>query len=481
MNNNIKNDNNNDLNSLPNKKMPQEVKEMTEGISEMEQKTIEVGKDMYDIGKAGVKTTVAFGKEVAKIVSYPITKRRSIADFFVKSKRGLITGAADNDPAGIVTCIQTGATAGFNLLWLVPLSWPLLVVVEGMSAKIGIVTKKGVNQNIIEHFGLPWAYLAMIIVFICNIATISADIAAMADIFSIITNIPVFWFILLLGALFLVVMIKNKYDVISRYLFVLTPFLLFYVLSALMFDVPWGEALKATFVPAIEALNANFYMIALAFLGTTLTPFLIFWEANEQIEEKQEARHLAKEKMSVVTGMFFTIIISFFIVITGAVAFSGAGGAMINSAKEAALALEPLGKWAFLFFSLGILGSGFISVPVLAASTGYVVSETLNWKAGLSKEFNKAKKFYWVIISAIVIGGLIALLGLNPIKMLVYSQVLNGILMPILVILLLRLCNNKKVMGEYTNHWWTNVFGYLTVVILILFVVLMFINWNTTF
>ncbi|MCL5795314.1 MAG: divalent metal cation transporter [Patescibacteria group bacterium] len=455
-------------------------KEITQSVlkvGEASLKTgIAVGKGVYGVSKATVKTGLAVGKATVSAAYFPIKRRRSIFDFFWKSKRGIITGAADNDPSGIVTYTQTGALAGYNLLWLAPLAIPLLVVVEEMSARIGIITRKGINRVVIENFGIVWAWLATIIILICNTITIGADIAAMADIASILTGLPMVVYSIFFGLVFAFILYKKGYATVSRWLFLVTPVFLLYIVSAFLFDVPWGQVLRDTFLPTIASFNTDFALVAVGFLGTTITPFLVFWETTQEIEERKDERHLEREKMGVTTGMIFTQVITFFIVVAAAAAFAGQNH-LIATARDAALALKPLGTLSFLFFSLGILGSGLIAVPVLASTTGYTFSETMNWERGLNKSFPKAKGFYLVIFLSIIVGVIISLSGYNPILMLLYSQVLNGVLMPILLVFLMIICNSRKIMGKHINKFWTNFFGVLAILVNVGFVVLMFINW----
>jgi len=431
-----------------------------------------------------VKTTVEMEKDGAKVIGqailYPLHKRRSILDFFWRSKRGVITGAADNDPAGIVTYTQTGAIAGFKLLWMCVLAWPLLIAVEEMSARIGVVAKKGINQVIKENYGKSWAYLAASIVLVCNTFTIGADIAAMADIAHVLTGLASFIFVIILGGLFFYLLWKSGYRNVSRYLFLITPIFLLYVVSALLLDVPWGQALRDTFIPPLRSFNSSLIFIAVAFLGTTLSPYLIYWETTQQIEEKRSVSEIKNETRGTATGMFFSQFITYFIVVAAAAAFAG-GYHEFSSAKEAALALKPLGNLSFLFFSIGILGAGLLAIPVLSASTGYTISETFGWKKGLDKSFSEAKGFYLVMSLSLIIGLAIASFGFNPILALIYSQVLNGILMPVLILLLLLITNNKKIMGEYTNKIFTNFFGILALLITLGFDTMMLIDWLRKF
>lgn len=431
-----------------------------------------------------VKTTVEVEKEGLKLIgqalTLPIKKRRSIKDFFWHSKRGVITGAADNDPAGIVTYTQTGAIAGFKLLWMCLLAWPLLIAIEEMSARIGVVAKKGINQVIIENYGKSWAYLATLIVLICNTFTIGADIAAMADVAHLLTGWPAFIFVIILGGLFFYLLWKEGFKTISRYLFLITPIFLLYVASALLLDVPWGQALRDTFMPSLGSFNPSLIFIAVAFLGTTLSPYLIYWETTQEIEEKKTVDDLKSESKGTAVGMFFSQFITYFIIVAAAAAFAGSYHEF-TSAREAASALKPLGNLSFLFFSLGILGAGLLSIPVLSASTGYTVSETFGWRRGLDRKFREAKGFYLVMSLALIVGLTIALLGFNPVLALIYSQVLNGILMPVLIILLLLITNNKKIMGQYANKIFTNFFGILAFLVTLGFDLMMLIDWLRKF
>lgn len=434
---------------------------------------VALGEGMVGVTKATAETGLAVGKTAVAALTFPYRRRRSILDYFWRSRRGIITGAADNDPSGIVTYIQAGAAGGYLLLWLAPLAWPLLVAVEEMSARIGMVVKKGLSQVIRENFGSQWAWLIISIIIICNTITIGADIAAMSEVANILTNLPIIALTLFFGLLFIYVMYKKSYGAISRWLFILTPVFLLYVISAYLLNVDWVIALKNTFVPTIQSFQGNLAMLAVGFLGTTITPFLLFWETTQEVEEKRNITHLAREKVGVATGMFFTQFITFFIVVAAAAAFAG-NNHILQTARDAAMALKPFGMLAFLLFSLGILGSGLIAIPVLSATTAYAFSENMNWDKGLSKSVPHAKGFYAIILLSILVGIIISLSGYNPIMMLFYSQVLNGILMPILLVLLLVICNSKKIMGQYVNRFWSNFLGILTILINITFIIMMF-------
>lgn len=405
-------------------------------------------------------------REAVGLIVLPYKKRRSILDYFWKSKHGVITGAADNDPSGIVTYTQTGAIAGFRLLWLCLLAWPLLTIVESMSARIGVVTKKGITAVIGENYGKSWAYLVTLVVLVCNTITMGADIAAMSDIAAILSGISELIFVVVFGLLFFYLLWKHGYKTISNYLFILTPIFLLYIASAFLLPVPWGQALRDTVLPSFQSMNLDFILIAVAFLGTTLTPALIFWETSQEIEEGKTVGDLKKENMGVAAGMFFSQFITFFIIVAAAAAFAG-DNHIIGSAREAALSLKPIGNGSFLFFSLGILGSGMLSVPVISASTAYMISETFGWRKGLDKTLHQAKGFYAVIIMTLLVSGTIAFFNFNPILALIYSQVLAGLLMPILLVFLILITNNKKIMGPYTNRIFSNIFGILAILMMV--------------
>lgn len=401
-------------------------------------------------------------------------KRRHLKDYFKISKAGVITGAADNDPSGIVTYTQVGALTRFSQLWLMLLTIPMLIEIEEMSARVGVVTKHGLNSNIKKHFGLKVALSAGLIVLICNIATIGADIAGMAAVSGLLTGISWIYFIIPIALILGYVLVKENFKKVSRFLFLLTPVFFLYVITAFIISPPWREVLRSTFIPQLK-FNFTYLMAAVALLGTTISPYLIFWQTTEEVEEKKTVKDLRQESKGVAWGMIFCNLIFYFIILTaGAVLFGHLEGG-IKTAAEAASVFRPLaGDLAFLLFSLGILGSGIIAVPVLASSAAYVLADTLGWKEGLDKTLVQAKAFYLVIILALFLGVGLILLGLSPIQMLFYSQVLNGILVPILLILVLRICNSQKIMGPHINSRWDNFIGWGTVLVMSLFSILMF-------
>lgn len=403
-------------------------------------------------------------------------RRRHIKDYFGLAKNGTIVGAADNDPAGIVTYSQAGASFGFSLLWLMFLLTPLLIALEDMSARIGVVAKKSLPVLIKNKYGFKWVFFIASIVAIVNIITIGADIAGMSEVCSLLFGGPIIFFSFLITFLIALLLIRGSYSLVSRYLFLLTPVFLAYVATAFLVKTDWQQVLIHTFSPLMET-GINYWIVAVAVVGTTLSPYLIFWQNTEEIEEKKTVKDLEDESLGVKAGMVYCNLISYFIIITcAAVLFKY--GVEINTSKEAAEALKPLaGKGAYLLFSFGILGSGFLAIPILASSTAYIFSDIFHWKEGLDKKIMQARGFYGVLLLSLFIGLLLIFFGISPIKMLVYSQVLDGLVMPILIYFLLNIANDKEILGRHTNKLWINLFGGLSLLITLGFDLTLIWQW----
>jgi Mn2+/Fe2+ NRAMP family transporter len=406
--------------------------------------------------------------------------RRHIRDYFTLAKDGVITGAADNDPSGIVTYIQVGALTQFALLWLIPLTLPMLIVVEDMSARVGVITKKGLNTVIENHYGRIVALVVMALVVIANTATLGADMAGMAAVVELFTGIHFLWFLLPIGLLFLWVLLKEGYAKVSRILYFITPILLVYVVTVFLTKPDWLIIAKSTFLPVLQ-VKPTFLSSAVALLGTTISAYLLFWQTNEEIEEDKTLDEMKDESLGVRIGMIYTSLIFFFIVLTGAIVLYGhVGNVNTWSPADAALALKPLaGQASYLLFAIGIIGSGLIAVPVLALTTAYVVRDTFRWKEDLGDQISKARGFYIVLSLSLLFGAGLSLAGIKPMAMLFYSQVLQGILTPFLVIALILVSNNRKVMGENTNGFWANAIGWATVITMISFSLMLL--WQTYF
>ena len=422
-------------------------------------------KDLQQDTKKAEKMVKDSVKDEVKVVVKFVKKRRNIKDYFTISRAGIITGAADNDPAGIITYTQVGAFAGTSLLWLPIVTFPMLAVLEEISARIGIVTKKGLNQVIAENFGQKVAIVVALILIFGDTITIGANIAGMGQVAGVLTNTNWLWWLIPIIGLLSYLLISKNYRTVSRFLLLLTPILLLYVGAAFLVRPDWFQVLKDTFVPRL-VFDKKMILIVVAAIGTTIAPYMLFWQTTEEVEDKKSVTDLKKETRGVIAGMVYPQVIFYFIVLASAYAFFGKNQ-MLETPEQAALALKPVvGEGAFLLFSLGLFGAGLLAIPVIAATTAYVSADAFKWKGGLSRLPKEAIGFYIVLIGSLLAGALIAIFHANPIKLLIYSQVIKGFLVPPLLILILLVSNNPKVMGKYTNSFWTNLIGWATVVIM---------------
>ncbi|MCX6812209.1 MAG: divalent metal cation transporter [Candidatus Berkelbacteria bacterium] len=414
--------------------------------------------------------------ELGRIVSLPYKKRRNIRDFFLYSRKGVITGSADDDPSSVVTYAQSGAIAGFSQLWLLLISTPMLIAIEEMTARIGVVTKKGLGRIISERFGMRVGVPVALAILITNFIIIGADIAAMSNILGTILGISWFWLILPIGLLIAIFLVTKGYAVISRYLFVVTLALLAYVVSTFMMHPPWMQILHGTFLPSIS-FGHDWWLVAVALVGGTLSAYNFFWQTTEEVEENVRVKDLGKTQTGVTAGMIWSNMISFFIIVATATVFAGKN-VFISSPQSAALALKPLaGNFSFALFSIGILGAGLIALPVMAATSAYVISDVFHWREGLDRKFSEARGFYIVIIFSVLASGLVALFGIDPMRMLLYSQVIAGILVPILLVITLKIANSKEIMGEHKNKFWSNAGGWFAFVVMMALILMMILQW----
>lgn len=387
---------------------------------------------------------------------------------------GIISGSADNDPAAITTYSIGGATTGYAQIWLMVLATPMLIAVQSMCARIGDVTQEGLGSVIKQNFPKPIAYITIFILLITTIIAIGADLAGVGAAFELMFNIRLaLWIVPVALVIWLFVLFGN-YESITKYLSVIVLFFVTYIISAFLSRPNWGEVVRSFVIPTVQ-LNIDFLTSAVGILGATLTPTLFFWQAQEEVEEKgtdkvRKARHT---NLLLAPGFIFGQFVTVFIIIaTAATLFTH--HIQINSAADAAKALAPIaGASAKYLFAIGIIGAGFVSVPVMAASAGYMVAELFNWRQSLSEEIDRAKGFYIIITLALFTGVEIAISGIDPIQALFYSQMLAGIVGPLLILLLLILANRKDVMGEYTNHWFDNIFGIIALIVMVGSVVLL--------
>lgn len=391
---------------------------------------------------------------------------------------GLTTGAADDDPSGIATYSQMGASRGFGLIWLSLFSFPLMAVIQEMCARIGLATGVGLATNIKRHFSKKVLYFCVVLLLFANVFNIGADLGAMAKGTQLIFPQVSFAFLVIgFAVLSLGLQIFIPYKKYSKYLKYLALILLAYVVSAFYVNINWGEVFGHLVIPKISFTKDEIILICAAF-GTTISPYLFFWQTSQEVEEQIEKGEKTEEKRRTMTtdmdirkmridvwsGMFFSNLIMFFIIATCAAALFTNGITNIGTAADAAAALRPFaGNFAFGLFAIGILGVGLLAIPVLAGSASYALSEAFNWKTGLYRKLKQATSFYGVMMVAMVLGIALNFVGLDPIKALIYSAVLNGIISPVMLFLIVRLGSKEEIMGKFKNKRIGNVFGWFTV------------------
>jgi NRAMP (natural resistance-associated macrophage protein)-like metal ion transporter len=416
-----------------------------------------------------------------------------IKKFFKVFGPGVVTGAADDDPSGIATYTQTGAKFGYGQLWTVIAMLPLMVAVQEACARIGAVTGHGLSTVIKTNYSKKVLYAAVLLVVVANTINIGADIGALAAAAQLL--VPVNFTILTLGftALILVLEIFTSYRVYSRILIWLALTLLAYPLTLFIIDKPWQTIIAATFLPHVE-LNFEFFFIITGVLGTTISPYMFFWQASQEVEEEKElhltsrygkpkigAQFIKNLRLDNLTGMIFSEFATWSIIVVAATVLHQNGITNVTSAAEAAKALEPLvqtfpysGFLSKLIFAIGIMGLGLLSIPILSGSAAYAISEAFNMKEGLNLKLKKAHGFYGIITIATLIGLMINFIGIDPIKALVFTAVFNGVAAVPLIFLIARIARNKKIMGEYRSGWLSNTTVWITFIVMLASAVAMF-------
>lgn len=407
-------------------------------------------------------------------------KLKQIKKLWRRITPGLITGGADNDPAGVATYSISGAMFGFSQLWLMFLATPMLIAVQSMCAKLGDVQRKGLSVILREQFSPGLSWVAAIILIISNVFTIGADILAIAAALELVTHIDLRYWVLPVTVVVWYVVLFLDYTKIRKILLVMLLFFLSYAVAAFLAQPDWTQVLHGLFIPNLRNVPTSYYVAAVGILGTTITPYLFFWQVKEELEDyrtkKQAMVDVQREDLVLAPGFIFSQLITMFIIIAaGATLFNS--GETIQTASDAARALEPVaGRLASVVFAIGIIGAGLMALPVLSASTAYVVSETARWKHdSLHNKIRAAKGFYAVITLSLLAGVGILLVGVSPIRALFYSQVLAGLLAPFLLVLILILANRQSVVGEFRNGWFDNFFGTLAIIAMFAAGVLMFV------
>jgi NRAMP (natural resistance-associated macrophage protein)-like metal ion transporter len=386
---------------------------------------------------------------------------------------GLVTGASDDDPSGIATYSQAGAAYGLSTLWTALITFPLMASIQEMCARIGMVTSQGLAGTLKKNYSKPVLYLMLLFSFPAIVMNIGADIAGMGAVGNLLfPSIHAIFFSIVFTIILLGLIIFLPYQKIASVLKYLCIVLLVYFIVPFLYKQDWLAILKATFIPTIK-FNKDFISILVAILGTTISPYLFFWQATMEVEDiKQKKKHLVvnkrilhEMKQDVDFGMLFSNLTMFFIILTtGTVLFNG-GIHKIDTVEQAAKALKPLaGNFAYLLFALGVIGTGLLAIPVLSGSLSYIVTETFGWKEGLDKKFDKAKAFYVIIAISLIVGLSLNYIGLSPIKALIYSAILYGLTAPVLIAIILHISNNKKIMVKNTNGKISNILGFATLV-----------------
>ncbi len=425
----------------------------------------------------GIDATKKIGEK-----SVEVTRIRKAHGFWASLGPGLVTGAADDDPSGIATYSQTGAKYGFQFLWMALFTFPLMAIVQEMCARIGLATGRGLAGNIRINYPKWVLYLCAFALLAANTLNIGADIGAMAKATELVfpnLNFP------LLAALFtlfsLLLQILTPYEAYARYLKYLVIVLLSYIVTAFIAHTDFKQLLISGIVPNFS-FSKDTFMIITAILGTTISPYLFFWQTSHEIEEEiahgktsirlragTTPKEIRKMRIDVWSGMFVSNLVMFFIIATCATVLFSHGVTDIKSAEDAALALKPLaGDKAFLLFAAGIVGMGLLAVPVLAGSAAYTIAETFRWKSGLYRSLKEARAFYGVIIISMLVGLIINFLNLDSIKLLIYSAVFNGLVAPIILFLIVHMSSSRRVMKDQVNNPIIGGLGWLVTGIMIL-------------
>jgi NRAMP (natural resistance-associated macrophage protein)-like metal ion transporter len=389
-----------------------------------------------------------------------VAERKS---FLARLGPGLITGAADDDPSGIGTYSQVGAEFGYGLAWSLLFSLPFMTVIQDVAAQIGSVTGRGIAANLRRHYPRPLLWTAVALLLFANVINLGADLSAMGAVMQMLIGGPVVGYTLGFGLVCLLLEIFLNYRQYAAVLKFTTLSLFAYVAVVFAVHVPWGEALKALLIPHLEG-NTAFFTGFVAILGTTISPYLFFWQAAQEIEEERRNHskplyvaprkagvEMARIRQDTLIGMVFSNVVAIFIVFAAAATLNVHGITTIETAAQAAEALRPVaGRFAFLLFAFGIIGTGLLAVPVLAGSAAYAVSEMLGRPASLDAKPQKARLFYGAIAVTTLLGALVQYIGINPVRALYWSAVINGVLAAPLMAIMMLIVRNPKAMGHLT-------------------------------
>lgn len=404
--------------------------------------------------------------------------------FLQKLGPGLVTGASDDDPSGIATYTQAGARFGLSTLWTALYFYPLVAGIQEMCARIGLVTGSGLAGNLKKHYPRVWLYMTLFTVTPSIVVNIGADLQAMGAVGHLIVPQVQDWvFSVSFTLLLLVSMVYFSYQAFARILKFMCLTLLLYFIVPFLSEIDFREVLEHTLVPTVS-FDRQFIEILVALLGTTISPYLFFWQASMEVEEFEhrkthvivDKRIISNMRGDVRFGMMLTNVTFFFIILTaGSVLFPN-GIRDVSTVEEAAKALRPLaGEASYLLFAAGIIGTGLLAIPVLSGALSYIFSETFGWAKGFDKKFHEARAFYIIIGASLVVGLFMENFGVSPMKALLYTAILNGITAPVLIAIIMHICNNKAVMGKNTNNRWANLTGAITLILMSAVVLALFL------
>lgn len=420
------------------------------------------------LGRAVLVTQIARDASIHNVVV------RKTKDYWHMLGPGLTTGASDDDPSGIATYSQVGAQYGFGLLWMAPWTFPLMSMVQEMCARIGLVTGRGLAHNIRVYFSRRVLIFCTILLFAANTFNIGANLGAMAKAVQLIDpRLDFGWLVVGFAIFSLLLQIFTPYVRYAKYLKWLALILLSYILSAILAGLDWGEVLRNGFIPHIEFTQDQILLMA-AVLGTTISPYLFFWQTSQEVEGQilqgkltvhdrrpTDKTEVTRMRFDVWSGMFLSNIVMFFIIAAaGGILFPN-GVTNIESASQAAEALRPFaGDATYFLFAIGIIGTGLLAIPVQAGSSSYALAESMGWKEGLYRNLDQAKAFYGIIIISMLVGLAINFIGIDPIKALIYAAIFNAIVAPVILLFIVLISSNRKYMGKWANRPITTFIGW---------------------
>ena len=405
---------------------------------------------------------------------------------------GLITGASDDDPSGIATYSQTGAQFGYNMGWVMLFSWPLMCAIQEISARIGRVTGRGIAGVIRQHYPAPILYVLVLLLLVANVINLGADLGAMAAALQLVVGGQIWIYVVGFALVSLALEVFARYAAYVRWLKWLTLSLFTYVGVAFVVHLPWAQVGYHLVVPNIS-LKPDYLTTVVAILGTTISPYLFFWQAEEEADEVREnpdAKPLERDpgsakpefqriRIDTYIGMFLSNVVALFIILTTAATLNAHGVTNVQTSAQAALALKPVaGPFVFVIFALGIVGTGLLAVPVLAGSAAYAVGEAAGWHVGLARKLRRAPTFYGLIVGAFVVGILLNFIHIDPIKALFWSAVINGVVAVPVMAMMMVLASRKTVMGPFTLGPGLKIVGWAATLVMLAAAVGMFATWG---